>query len=205
MLCFGATVHVTPPELFPEMARYTLFVDGISKAFAATGLRVGWTLGPADVISRMSAVLGHVGAWAPRAEQVATAALLDDPAAIRAFHARFKPAVEARLDLLHAGFQQLKADGLPVESIPPMGAIYLTARVAPFGRRTPDGAVLTTNEDIRRYLLKAAGVGLVPFQAFGARDDDGWFRLSVGAVSEEDIRVALPRLAAALAALAEPG
>ena len=201
MLCFGGTVHVTPPELLPEMARYTLFVDGISKAFAATGLRVGWAVGPADVVGRMSAVLGHVGAWAPRAEQVATAALLDDPEAIRAFHARFKPAVESRLDLLHQGFQALKAQGLPVESIPPMGAIYLTARVHPFGRRTPEGVTLQTNEEVRRYLLEAAGVAVVPFQAFGSRDDSGWFRLSVGAVSEAEIRDALPRLGAALSAL----
>jgi aspartate aminotransferase len=198
MLCFGGTVHVTPPELIPEMARFTLFVDGISKAFAATGLRVGWAVGPADVVGRMSAVLGHVGAWAPRAEQVATATLLDDPAAIRAFQARFQPAVEARLDLLHQGFQALKAEGLPVESIPPMGAIYLTARVHPFGRRASEGAELQTNEDVRRFLLEAAGIAVVPFQAFGSRSDDGWFRLSVGAVSEAEIKAALPRLGAAL-------
>jgi aspartate aminotransferase len=79
MLCFGGTHHVTPPGLCPEMARYTVFVDGISKAFAATGLRVGWAVGPVDVIRQMSAVIGHVGAWAPRPEQVATVELLDDP------------------------------------------------------------------------------------------------------------------------------
>src|SRR5512140_1121337 len=72
-LCVGETRHVTPPELVPEMAKYTLFVDGISKAFASTGLRVGWAVGPADVVSRMAAIVGHMGAWAPRAEQVATA------------------------------------------------------------------------------------------------------------------------------------
>ncbi|HEY0782878.1 MAG TPA: aminotransferase class I/II-fold pyridoxal phosphate-dependent enzyme, partial [Thermoanaerobaculia bacterium] len=85
MLSFGGTEHVTPPQLLPEMARYTLFVDGISKAFAATGLRVGWAVGPVDVIGRMASFLGHVGAWAPRAEQIATVPLLDDPAAIREF------------------------------------------------------------------------------------------------------------------------
>jgi aspartate aminotransferase len=201
MLCFGGQEHVTPPQLRPEMARYTIFVDGISKAFAATGLRVGWAVGPTDVIARMSAILGHVGAWAPRPEQVATVALLDDEAAIAAFHADFKKGVQSRLDRLHAGLQAMKAAGLPVESIPPMGAIYLTARVHPFGRRTPQGAVLATNEEIRRYLLDAAGVGVVPFQAFGAPDDDGWFRLSVGAVSEADVDEALPRMDAALRAL----
>ena len=197
-LCFGSTVHVTPPELLPEMARFTIFVDGISKAFAATGLRVGWGVGPVDVISRMSAVLGHVGAWAPRAEQAATAALLDDGEGIRRFESTFLRELQERLDLLHRGFQALKTAGLPVDSIPPMGAIYLTVRLHPFGRRTPDGAELRTNDDVRRYVLEAAGVGIIPFQAFGSTRDDGWFRLSVGAVSVPEIEAALPRLEAAL-------
>ncbi len=201
MLCFGGTRHVTPPGLLPEMARYTVFVDGISKAFAATGLRVGWAVGPVDVIARMSSILGHVGAWAPRAEQVATVELLDDPAAIRDFHAAFKPAVERRLERLHAGFEAMRRQGLPVESIAPMGAIYLTARIHAFGRRTPQGAELRTNEDVRRFLLEQAGVALVPFQAFGVPGDEGWFRLSVGAVSEADIEAGLARLEAALRAL----
>lgn len=201
-LCFGGTAHVTPPALRPEIAPYTVFVDGISKAFAATGVRVGWAVGPADVLARMSAVLGHMGAWAPRAEQVATAAFLQDPAAIRAFHARFIPAVQARLDRLHRGLQELRGAGLPVDSTSPMGAIYLAARIHPFGRRTPAGRELMTNEDVRQYLLDRAGLAVVPFQAFGSTEEDGWFRLSVGAVSEEDIEASLPRIRKALSVLA---
>jgi aspartate/methionine/tyrosine aminotransferase len=158
-------------------------------------------LGPVDVIARMSSILGHVGAWAPRAEQVAAVALLDDAPAIAAFHATFKPAVERRLELLHAGFQRFKAAGLPVDSIAPMGALYLTARIDPFGRRAPSGTPLQTNEDVRRFLLEQAGVALVPFQAFGVPGDEGWFRLSVGAVSEADIEAGLARLEAALRTL----
>jgi aspartate aminotransferase len=201
MLRSGDTEHVTPPGLLPEMARYTIFVDGISKAFAATGLRVGWTLGPVDLIERMSAVLGHVGAWAPRAEQVATVELLDDPDAVRAFHTGFQRGLEERLNLLHHGLQAMKARGLPVDNLPPAGAIYLSAHIHPFGRRTPAGAELRTNEDILRYILEAAAIGVVPFQAFGVAEDSGWFRLSVGAVSPSEIEAALPRLADALAAL----
>lgn len=204
MLRFGGARHVTPGEVLPEAAPYTILVDGLSKAFAATGVRVGWGLGPSDVIERMSAVLGHVGAWAPRAEQVATAAWLDDAAAMRAFHASFIPAVEARLQRLHTGFQALKDRGLPVDSVPPMGAIYLTARLRLFGRRDAGGNELRTNDDVRRFVLEAAGIGIVPFQAFGAPEDSGWFRLSVGAVSEREVEEALPRLEAALASLAWP-
>jgi aspartate aminotransferase len=183
------------------MAPYTVLVDGISKAFAATGLRVGWVVGPADIVSRMSALMGHVGAWAPRPEQTATAALLQDPAAIGAFHARFIHAVQSRLDRLHRGLQSLKAGGLPVDSAAPMGAIYLAARIHPFGRRTPSGRELKTNEDVRQYVLERAGLAIVPFQAFGSVEEDGWFRLSVGAVSEEQIDAVLPRVREALGAL----
>ncbi|HET7294259.1 MAG TPA: aminotransferase class I/II-fold pyridoxal phosphate-dependent enzyme [Vicinamibacteria bacterium] len=200
MLRFSGTPHVTPPKLRPEMARYTLFVDGVSKGFAATGLRVGWAVGPADIVARLSAVLGHVGAWAPRAEQVATAAVLEDAAGVAAFHAGYLRKLQARLERLHRGLQEFRAGGLPVDSLAPQGAIYLAARIHPFGRRSPAGE-LRTNEDVRRYLLDAAGLAVVPFQAFGVTADDGWCRLSVGAVGEREIDEALPRLAAALRAL----
>ena len=200
-LCFGDTAHLTPPGLVPEIARYTVFIDGISKAFAATGLRVGWAVGPTDLVARMSAILGHMGAWAPRPEQVGTAELLGQPDAIRAYQASFKRGIQARLDRLHAGLQALRAEGLPVASIPPMGAIYLTARFDLAGRHTADGRTLRTNDDTRRFLLENAGTGVVPFQAFGFPGEDGWFRLSVGAVAEADIDDALPRLERALSSL----
>ncbi|MFI5244263.1 MAG: pyridoxal phosphate-dependent aminotransferase, partial [Gemmatimonadales bacterium] len=201
-LCVGETEHVTPPGLVPEMARYTIFVDGISKAFAATGVRVGWSLGPVDIIERMSAINGHVGAWAPRAEQFATAALLDDSEGCAAYNANFIAGIQRRLDAAFRAFTGMKARGLPVDVIAPMGAIYLSARIHPFGKRTPEGKVLKTNEEVRAWVLAAARIGIVPFQAFGVPDDGGWFRLSVGAVSEAQIAEAMPRLEAALATLA---
>jgi aspartate aminotransferase len=201
MLCARGIEHVTPPGLVPEIARYTIFVDGISKAFAATGVRVGWGVGPVDVMERMSAVLGHVGAWAPRAEQVATAKLLADTDGIREYHAQFQAAVETRLQTLADELGALKAKGFEIDCLPPMGGIYLTARVHPFGRKTPAGATLASSEDIRKYLLEAAGFAIVPFSAFGVRADEGWFRLSVGAVSLAELAAALPRVERALAAL----
>ena len=79
--------------------------------------------------------------------------------------------------------------GLPVRDIAPQGAIYLSVQVRLPGR---------TNDQTRRYLLDEAGFALVPFQAFGLAGENGWFRLSVGAVSLRDIEEALPRLEAAL-------
>ncbi len=200
-LTFGQARHVTPVGLRPAMAAYTVFVDGVSKAFAATGVRVGWTAGPPDVIERMSGLLGHVGAWAPRPEQVAVARLLDDDAAVEAFHDAFRPAVESRLAALHDGLAALGAAGLPVEVIPPRAAIYLAACFDLVGATTAGGARLSSGEDVRRWLLAEAGLAVVPFSAFGASDDSGWCRLSVGAVSAADIAAVLPRLEAALRAL----
>ncbi|MSR75329.1 MAG: aminotransferase class I/II-fold pyridoxal phosphate-dependent enzyme [Planctomycetes bacterium] len=201
MLTFGKVRHVNPVSLRPAMAPFTVFVDGASKSLAATGLRVGWGFGPPRVIQRMSDIIGHVGAWAPRPEQVATARFLDDTSALSTFRNGFLADVRARLDMLHAGFQRMKAAGLPVDSIEPMGAIYLTLKLNAHGSTTADGTVLRTNDEVRRWLLDAASCALVPFQAFAFAGDTGWFRASVGAVSTADIEDGLPRIEAALRTL----
>lgn len=191
-LTFGGARHVTPQQLVPECTPYVILLDAISKSFAATGLRVGWAVAPPPLIGRMRDILGHVGAWAPRAEQVATAKLLDAGDARRDWQQSFRMALQERLEALYSGFQRLAKQGLPVDAIEPQGAIYLSARFDLIGDRFRD------NEAIRRHLLEAAGVAAVPFQAFGLDEDTGWFRLSVGAVSLRDIDAMLPRLGAAL-------
>lgn len=193
MLTFGATRHDTPVQLVPEVAPYTIMLDGISKAFAATGLRVGWGVMPPRLRQRMADILGHIGAWAPKAEQMATAALLDQPETIAVYHATMKRDVAARLDALYAGFTAMRADGYPVEAIEPQGAIYLSVRFNVLGR-TVRGRALQRNDDIRQLLLDEAAFAVVPFQAFGLREETGWFRLSVGAVSLEDIAASFARL-----------
>jgi aspartate aminotransferase len=200
MLTFGTTPHHDPVSLCPEVAPYTVIVDGISKAFAATGLRVGWAAGPPDVIRAMSDLCGHVGAWAPRPEQVAAAGLLRAGDEVRAYRAAMTAAVRRRLDALHRGILAMRDRGLPVDALAPAGAIYLSARFALNGRRAPDGALLRSNEEVRGYLLRRAGFAAVPFQAFGVREESGWFRLSVGAVSFEEIAAVLARLEEAVAA-----
>jgi aspartate aminotransferase len=197
MLTFGDNRHYAPPQLVPESARWTIFVDGISKAFAATGLRVGWTVAAPFVTSRMRDILGHVGAWAPRAEQMAVAKFLGETSAIETFHARMTRELRLRLDLLHDGFETMRREGLPVHAIPPQGAIYLSVQFDLIGR-----AGIATNEDIRRLLLEKAGFAIVPFQAFGLKGDTGWFRLSVGAVSPVEIEAGLARVREALRGIA---
>jgi aspartate aminotransferase len=201
MLTSGSVQHIDPIGVRPEVAKYTVIVDAISKAFAATGLRVGWAIGPADVIRAMSDISGHVGAWAPRPEQSATAKMLCDSAALDTYMAGMTRDATARLRALAAGLRAMKQDGLPVDCIDPQGAIYVSVQFNLKGRRTPAGDKLDTNEQVRRYLLEAAGLGAVPFQAFGFPGDTGWFRLSIGVVSVADIEELIPRIRSAITAV----
>jgi aspartate aminotransferase len=191
MLTFGESRHYAPPQLVPESAQYTIFVDGISKAFAATGLRVGWTVAPPHVTARMRDILGHIGAWAPRPEQIAVAKFLGMPEEIDSFHAYMIRELQLRLDLLYDAVESMRSEGLPVRAIAPQGAIYLSVQFKLAGR---------SNEEIRKLLLDEAGFAVIPFQAFGSKKDDGWFRLSVGAVSPEEIEAGLRRVREALRA-----
>jgi aspartate aminotransferase len=197
-LTFGTVDHVDPVSLRPEIAPYTVYIDGISKAFAATGVRVGWVIGPTDVIAAMNNFLGHVGTWAPRAEQLATARLLTSPDHIATYRSEIARGIQARLDALYRGIMALNANGHPLTAIEPMGAIYLSAKFDLAGRTTSDGKALHTDDDVREWLLLEAGLAVVPFRAFGATADSGWHRLSVGAVSLPDIEWGLGRLGAAL-------
>jgi aspartate aminotransferase len=193
MLTFGDNRHWAPTQLVPEAAPWTIYVDGISKAFAATGLRVGWTVAPPHVTAKMRDILGHVGAWAPRAEQMAVARFLGQIPEIEAFHEAMTHQLRLRLDALYDGFEAMRRAGLPVRAIVPQGAIYLSVQFDLAGR-VHRGVTITTNEQIRQILLDEAGFAAVPFQAFGLRAETGWFRLSVGAVSLRDIGGGLVRV-----------
>lgn len=203
MLTFGETRHADPVTLRPAMADYTIYVDGISKCFAATGLRVGWTVGPAPVVDAMNKVLGHVGAWAPKAEQMATARLLEDREATDAYLAFIRGAAGARLATLFERLEQLRAQGYPVHALEPQGAIYLSAEFALEGW-SAGKQVFHSAADVRTWLLEEVGLAMVPFRAFGAPHAPHWYRLSVGAVGEAELAAMLDRLQAALAALTPP-
>jgi aspartate aminotransferase len=189
---FGRTA-ATPMKLVPEVAPYVVLLDAISKSLAATGLRVGWSLAAPAVTQRMSDLLGHVGAWAPKAEQIATAEFLDQAAAFAEFRADMQARLSERLERLFRGIEAMRARGLPVEAVAPEGTLYLSARFDLCGR-TFEGRTLSSNEEIRGALLRGAGVAVVPFQAFGLTREDGWFRLSVGSVSTTAIEEGLARL-----------
>ncbi|MFS4472489.1 pyridoxal phosphate-dependent aminotransferase [Chryseobacterium sp. KLBC 52] len=196
-LTFGAE-HVDPVSLFPEMKDYTIYIDGISKCLAATGVRVGWGFGPAHILDKMKALLTHVGAWAPKPEQEATAKFYENSENVDTFVNDFKAKLENSLKVLHNGVQDLKGKGLAVDSIEPMGALYLTIKLDYIGKTKPDGAVLENSSDLVFYLINEAGVALVPFSAFGEEKSEPWFRASVGGLAVDEIKVMLPKLESAL-------
>lgn len=193
-LTFGEHKHWTPVELFPEMARYTVFIDAISKCWAGTGMRVGWGVVPPWIRSRMKPLVGHMGAWAARPEQLATARLLNEPEVIAPWMENFKGAVQERLTLLRDGLWALRDDGFAVDAMDAEGAIYLSARFDLIGKTAPDGGTLSSDEDVRRMILEEANIAIVPFTAFGYPANSGWVRFSVGSVTVEEVRGALVRL-----------
>jgi aspartate aminotransferase len=200
MLTFDKA-HVNPVTLRPELKDYVIYIDGISKCLAATGVRVGWAFGPSAVISKMKALLGHIGAWAPKAEQVAVSKYFASDVQVDEFLAGFKEKIQLSLNAIYDGFQELKSEGFDVDAVVPMGAIYLTLKIDYIGKTTPEGDLLKDSADVNFYLIKEAQSALVPFSAFGNDHNMPWFRASVGGCSLEDIQAMIPRIKAALSKL----
>jgi aspartate aminotransferase len=180
------------------MREYTLFIDAISKVFAATGVRVGWSMGPATIITKMKVILTHVGAWAPMAEQKAVAYFLGKRDSIERYLFQFRKDLEIRLRGIYEGFMELKKEGLPVNAIEPEAAIYLTIQMNLAGRKTADGETLKNQSDVTDYILSEAKLAVVPFYAFGASRNSSWYRLSVGTCKREEIREMIGKLRSAL-------
>lgn len=197
-LTYGTTSHCDPVSLIPEMRHYTVYIDAISKVFASTGVRVGWSLGPKVILDKMKAILSHVGAWAPMAEQKAVAKFLYQKEAINSYLANFKGELEERLRRIYEGFMQLKNEGHKIDAVAPEAGIYLTIKFDLAGKKTVDGKVLQTQADVTSYLLQYASLAVVPFYAFGASQNSPWYRLSVGTCKKEEIGEMLAKLSGAL-------
>lgn len=201
ILTFGTTQHYNPVSLRHEMKEYTLFVDGISKAFAATGVRVGWSLGPAFIIEKMKAILSHLGAWSPMAEQKATAIYLSQKESIQNYLVHFKAELEERLRRIYEGFIGLKNEGFAVDAVYPQAAIYLTVKFGLVGKKQKAEKVLENQSQVTDYLLSEGKLAVVPFYAFGAVRESPWYRLSVGTCKKEEINEMFVQLKEALSKL----
>ena len=183
--------HVHPVQVCPEIFDYTITLDAISKSLTGTGLRLGWMALPPALAPPVVALIGHMGAWPARPIQKAAAQLYSKPDVLEQYFLQLDEKISNRMTVLQNRLGQLSHYG--VSYVQPEGGIYLTTRFDLFS-----ALGVKTNEEIRQWLLESAGVAIVPFQAFGLEEDTGWFRISVGAVSVEDISAAMDRLEAAL-------
>ena len=187
--------HVHPVALRPEMYEYTITLDAISKSLSATGLRLGWMTLPPKLAPPVIALIGHMGAWPARPIQIAAKRTYSSPNHLEKYFSGLDKRIEDRMSILFSRLTAMKNMGLPVDFIPPQGGIYLSTRFNLF-----DLLGVNTNEEIREWLLEIPGVAVIPFQAFGLMEDSGWFRISIGAVSLDEISESMDRLEQALVA-----
>jgi aspartate aminotransferase len=197
-LTYGETKHYNPVSLCPAIRPYTIYIDAISKVFAATGVRVGWAFGPVSVIDKMKAMLTHIGAWSPMPEQKATAIFLRQKENIHHYLGHFKKEIEERLRRIYDGFQELRKEGFDVDAIVPQGAIYLTIKINLAGKKTPESKILQDQTAVTSYILEEAKLAIVPFSAFGATKNSPWYRLSVGTCHTNDIPAMFMQLRSAM-------
>jgi aspartate aminotransferase len=151
----------------------------------------------------MKALLSHIGAWAPKAEQLATASYLQQTNNVEDYLKQIKEALNYRLIEFYKGFNALQSKGFSVKAIEPEAALYLTVQFDLIGKSTTSGERLNTIQDVTSYLINEAKLAIVPFYAFGTSTDSNWFRLSVGTAKKEDIAIIFDLLEKALEKLNE--
>lgn len=172
----------------PDLRERVLTVNGVSKAYAMTGWRIGYGAGHRELIAAMTKVQSQVSSGACSIAQAAAAAALEGPQDIVR---RFRDAFERRRDLVVD--RVAKIEGLTLD--PPGGAFYAYIGCAALiGRRMPDGTLIETDADVAGYLLSAAGIACVPGSAY---DLSPFFRISTAA-SETVLADAMDRIASAI-------
>ena len=175
----------------PDLRDRMLTVNGVSKAFAMTGWRIGYGAGPRELINAMTTVQSQVTSGACAIAQAAAAAALDGPQDdVR----RFREAFERRRNLVVAGAE--KIPGLTLA--PPGGAFYTFIGCEEFiGTTAPDGTVIEDDIGFAKYLLNEGKVAAVPGSAYGLSP---FIRFST-ATSDEKLSQAMTRMADCLSKL----
>ena len=174
----GALTFTDPLEVCPEIKPYLLSIDGVSKSICATGLRVGWMTGPADIIAKMTSVFSHIGAWAPKPEQLAVAKYLHTQEMFEFVNSKifkYGKIMEEFTEFLH----KLKELNYKVDYKEPDAGIYLSLYLG----------YQDNFETLEKYVdfLIDNGLGIVPFEYFGSKSNPGWFRISIGTIKDEEL------------------
>lgn len=190
-LVYGTAQYVSIASLSPEVAKRTIFVDGVSKTYAMTGWRIGYTAGPQPLIAAMAKIQGQSTSNPTHISQIATLAALTGPQdCVETMRKAFDERRLAMVKLLRA---------IPgVTCAEPQGAFYAFPDLTAFiGKKSPEGAVLDDDVQLCDWLVEVGQVAVVPGSGFGA---PGHVRLSY-ACSMANIEKGLARLRDALAKL----
>ncbi|MEL0074531.1 MAG: pyridoxal phosphate-dependent aminotransferase [Ilumatobacter sp.] len=184
-LVYGDNEFSSMPALVPEIAEQCLIVNGVAKTYAMTGWRVGWLIGPNDVVKAATNFQSHatsnVSNVAQRAAIAAVAGPLDDVVMMREAFARRGAAMHAALNAI---------DG--VSCLAPQGAFYCFPNVSGLLGRDIAGQRAATTLELADLILTEAKVAFVPGEAFGA---PGYARFSF-ALGDDDIAEGIARIAA---------
>jgi len=188
-IIFDGREFVSFGKACPELKDRSLIVNGVAKAYAMTGWRVGYAAGPAPLVKAMSTIQSQSVTSVCSIAQAATVAALNGP---QDEVARFRQAFEARRNLVVDGIRRINGLTLP----PPEGAFYAYIGCASLiGRKTPKGIVLEDDTSVASYLLNEGRVASVPGAAYGLSP---YFRIST-ATSEEVLAEAIARINVAVA------
>lgn len=186
-LIYDGMPFVTAAALEPSLKSRTLTVNGVSKAYAMTGWRVGYGGGPRELIAAMAVVQSQSTTNPSSVSQAAAIAALTGPQDILVER---RAAFQRRRDIVVDALNAI--DGVTCRR--PEGAFYTYASCAGLiGRRTPDGNTIDSDSAFCRYLLERHDVAVVPGSCFGLAP---YFRLSY-ATSEQNLREAVKRIAKA--------
>ncbi|MEN3148310.1 pyridoxal phosphate-dependent aminotransferase [Neorhizobium sp. IRAMC:178] len=183
-LTYGDFKFVSPAEVEPKLYNRTLTMNGVSKAYAMTGWRIGYAAGPLELIKAMDMIQGQQTSGACTIAQWASVEALNGP---QDFIPQNKKIFEARRDLVVSMLNQAKGIVCPS----PEGAFYVYPSCAGLiGKTAPSGKVMETDEDFVTELLETEGVAVVHGSAFGLGPN---FRISYAA-SEEQLEEACKRI-----------
>jgi aspartate aminotransferase len=190
-LVYDGFAFTTPAQIEPKLYDRTLTVNGVSKAYAMTGWRIGYAGGPVELIKAIGAIQSQSTSNPSSVSQVAAVEALNGTQDFIPKNAEiFKKRRDLVVDLLN------KSQGIHCTT--PEGAFYVYPSCAgTIGRKTPHGKVIRNDTDFVTYLLEAEGVAVVQGEAFGLSP---YFRISY-ATSTEALTEACKRIQRACAAL----
>ncbi len=192
-LTYDGHSHVSISSLTPELRKRTVLVNGMSKAFAMTGWRIGYAAGPREIIAAMNKVQSHATSNPTSIAQWAALAALEGP---QGEVARMAGEFARRRSYI---LYKLRAiDGVSCDE--PRGAFYLFPNMSAYFERQFEGCPIRNSYGLAYYLLKQAHVAVVPGEAFGGPDN---VRLSY-ATSMERLEEGMRRITEALGRLERP-